>query len=404
MLRPLGPVVVFGSSNFPFAYSVAGGDTASAFAAGCPVIVKAHPAHPGTSELVGRLVVSAVKECGLPEGTFSLLFDGGFAVGQALVRHPLVKAVGFTGSLKGGLSLTDLAAARPEPIPVYAEMGSINPLFILPGALEERSAAIVDGLYASANLGVGQFCTNPGVIVLGRSPQAEQFIRALADKLSVTPAGSMLTAGICANFRKAVEARAGLAGVRTVGAALLSSEALAKDERTEGSGHETAPRRNAVVPVWFETDAATFLGQPALSEEIFGPSSLVVWCRDRAEMMDIARHVGGSLTATLHAGASEARAQGELVDVLAGKAGRVILNGFPTGLEVSHAIVHGGPYPATSDGGRSTSVGTRALVRWTRLVCFQGFADYLLPPELQNANSPGLRRQVNGEWTNAPLS
>jgi NADP-dependent aldehyde dehydrogenase len=214
----------------------------------------------------------------------------------------------------------------------------------------------------------------------------------------------MLTAGICANFRKAVEARAGLAGVRTVGAALLSSEALAKDERTERSGHEAAPRRNAVVPVWFETDAATFLGQPALSEEIFGPSSLVVWCRDRAEMMDIARHVGGSLTATLHAGASEARAQGELVDVLAGKAGRVILNGFPTGLEVSHAIVHGGPYPATSDGGRSTSVGTRALVRWTRLVCFQGFADYLLPPELQNANSPGLRRQVNGEWTNAPLS
>jgi len=393
MLRPLGPAVVFGSSNFPFAYSVAGGDTASAFAAGCPVIVKAHPAHPGTSEMVGRLIVQAVKDGGLPEGTFSLLFDAGFEVGQALVRHPRVKAVGFTGSLRGGRALADLAAARPEPIPVYAEMGSINPLFILPGALDERAAAIIDGLHASATVGVGQFCTNPGVIVLQRSSAAEQFVQALGEKLAATTGATMLTPGICANFRKATKARSQTAGVQTVGAALH------RDALKPGAPLPA----NAAAPVWFETDAATFLHTPALSEEIFGPSSVVVWCPDRAAMLAVARNLEGNLTATLHAGAAEAKEQGELVDVLAGKAGRLILNGYPTGLEVSHAIVHGGPYPATSDGGRSTSVGTRALGRWTRLVCYQGFPDNLLPPELQNANPLGLLRQLNGEWTKDAL-
>jgi NADP-dependent aldehyde dehydrogenase len=396
MLRPLGPVVVFGSSNFPFAYSVAGGDTASAFAAGCPVIVKAHPAHPGTSELVGQLIVEAVTACGLPEGTFSLLFDGGFEIGQALVKHPLVKAVGFTGSLKGGRALADLAAARPEPIPVYAEMGSINPLFILPGALAERAAVMIDGLHASSTVGVGQFCTNPGVIVLQRSPQAEQFVKDLAAKLAGTPPAAMLTAGIWANFRKGVEVRAHVAGVRPVGASLLATGG------SESSRASSLPQ-NSAAPVWFETDAATFLGRHSLSEEIFGPSSLVVWCRDRAGMLEVARHLEGNLTATLHAGAAEAKEQGELIDVLAAKAGRVILNGYPTGLEVSPAIVHGGPYPATSDGGRSTSVGTRALTRWTRLVCFQGFTDDLLPPALQNTNPLGLLRQLNGEWTKAAV-
>lgn len=389
MLRPLGLVVVFGSSNFPFAYSVAGGDTASAFAAGCPVIVKAHPAHPGTSELVGRLILHAVRESGLPEGTFSLLFDAGFEVGQALVQHPAVKAVGFTGSLKGGRALADLAAARPEPIPVYAEMGSVNPVFILPGAIAERSAASVEGLYVSSLVGVGQFCTNPGLIVLQRSPAAEQFVKDLAAKLAATQEGVMLTPGICANFKRNVEARAQLPGVRSVGAAL----------RRNGSGPKAPPTGTFAAPVWFETGAREFLGNHALSEEIFGPSSLVVWCQDAAEMRQVAREVEGSLTATLHAGTAEAKEQGPLVEILAAKAGRLIFNGYPTGLEVSHAIVHGGPYPSTSDGGRSTSVGTRALHRWGRLICYQGFADELLPPELQNANPLGVRRLVNGEWS-----
>ncbi len=380
MLRPLGPVVVFGSSNFPFAYSVAGGDTASAFAAGCPVIVKAHPAHPGTSEWVGRLILEAVREGGLPEGSFSLLFDRGWEVGQALVRHPLVQAVGFTGSLAGGRALLDLAAARPEPIPVYAEMGSINPVFILPGALAERAAALVDGLHASATAGVGQFCTNPGLIVLLRTAAGEQFIHDLGAKLAATPAGAMLTPGMRAHFRGRVDARARTGGVRSLARAEVP-----------------ALPATAAAPEWFETDAATFRQHPELAEEIFGPSSLVVWCRDQAELVAVARHLPGSLTATLQAGAAEAGAPGELLELLAAKAGRLVLNGFPTGVEVSAAMVHGGPYPATGDGGRSTSVGTRALARWARPVCYQGFPDAWLPPELQSANPLGLRRMVNGE-------
>lgn len=383
MRRPLGPVVVFGSSNFPFAYSVAGGDTASAFAAGCPVIVKAHPAHPGTSELVGRLVLHAVRAGGLPEGTFSLLFDAGFAVGQALVRHPRVKAVGFTGSLKGGRALADLAAARPEPIPVYAEMGSVNPVFILPGALAERSAAIVEGLHGSATLGVGQFCTNPGLVVLERTPAAEAFVQALATKLAATPEAPMLTPGIRRAFLAGTTTRAQQPGVQVVAEA-----------RSAGPG--------AAAPVWFATEAKYFLGNHVLSQEIFGPSSLVIWCEHQAEVLAVARALEGSLTATVHAAAAEAPAVRELAAVLAERAGRVILNGYPTGLEVSPAIVHGGPYPSTSDGGRSTSVGTRALERWARLVCYQNFADDLLPPELQDANPLGLRRLVDGVWTDGP--
>ena len=379
ILRPLGPVVVFGSSNFPFAYSVAGGDTASAFAAGCPVIVKAHPAHPGTSEMVGRLIIHAVRDCGLPEGTFSLLFDAGFKVGQALVQHPAVKAVGFTGSVKGGRALTDLAATRPEPIPVYAEMGSVNPVFILPGAIAERAAGLVEGLYASSMVGVGQFCTNPGLIVLQRSPAAEQFIKGLAARLTATLESVMLTPGIRKNFVANTTARAHQPGVKVL---------------AQGN----AVSMCSAAPVWFETGAQEFLGNQALSEEIFGPSSLVVWCKDRTEMLAVAHELEGSLTATVHAGAAEATVQGPLVDILAVKAGRLIFNGYPTGLEVSPAIVHGGPYPATSDGGRSTSVGTRALNRWARLICYQSFADELLPPELQNGNPLGLKRLVNGEW------
>ena len=384
MLRPLGPVVVFGSSNFPFAYSVAGGDTASALAAGCPVIVKAHPAHPGTSEMVGRLILHAVREAGLPEGTFSLLFDAGFEVGQALVRHPGVKAVGFTGSLKGGRALADLAAARPEPIPVYAEMGSINPVVLLPGAIAGRAAALVEGLHASAMLGVGQFCTNPGLILLPRTPAAQQLVRDLAARLAATPEGTMLTPGIRRNFAALTEERARQPGVRVL-----------------AGGTAQAPC--GAAPVWFETGAQEFITNPTLGEEIFGPSSLVVWCADRAEMLAVARQLEGSLTATVHATPEESAETREVVEILAAKAGRLVLDGYPTGVEVSHAMVHGGPYPATSDGGRSTSVGTRALARWARLVCYQNFRDDLLPPELRNANPLGLRRLVNGEWATAPL-
>jgi NADP-dependent aldehyde dehydrogenase len=384
LYRPLGPVVVFGSSNFPFAYSVAGGDTASAFAVGCPVIVKAHPAHPGTSELVGRLVLHAVRDCGLPEGTFSLLFDAGFEVGQALVKHPLIKAAGFTGSVKGGRALTDLGAARPEPIPVYAEMGSVNPVFILPGALAERAAGLVEGLYASAMAGVGQFCTNPGVIILQKSPAAEQFVRDLAARLNATLEGVMLTPGIRKTFVANTTARAQQPGVKVL---------------AQGN----AVSMCSAAPVWFETTALDFLGNHALTEEIFGPSSLVIWCNDAAEMLKIAAHVEGSLTATLHVDAAEAKDQRELIDVLTTKAGRLVLNGYPTGVEVSPAMVHGGPYPATSDGGRTTSVGTRALGRWARPICYQGFPDDLLPAELQNANPLAIWRLVNGELTKAPV-
>lgn len=384
LLRPLGPVVVFGSSNFPFAYSVAGGDTASAFAVGCPVIVKAHPAHPGTSELVGRLILHAVRDCGLPEGTFSLLFDAGFEVGQVLVNHPLVKAAGFTGSVKGGRALTDLAAARPEPIPVYAEMGSINPVFILPGAIAERADALAITLHESATLEVGQLCTNPGLVVLQRSPAAEDFVRALAGKLANTAEGVMLTPGIAKAYAGHTAARARQTGIKT----------LVQGNTTTACG---------AAPMWFETTAIDFLANRALSEEIFGPSSLVVWCRDRAELLKVAGEIEGSLTAALHTGAEETHAQSDLVDILSGRVGRIILNGPTTGVEVSHAIVHGGPYPSTSDGGRTSSVGTRALARWARPVCYQNFSGLLLPAELQDDNPLGIHRLVDGVLTTAAV-
>jgi alpha-ketoglutaric semialdehyde dehydrogenase len=347
------------------------------------VIVKAHPAHPGTSEMVGRLILHAVRDCGLPEGTFSLLFDAGFGVGQTLVRHPLVKAVGFTGSLKGGRALADLAAARPEPIPVYAEMGSINPVFILPGALAERAGEIATGLLASATQEVGQLCTNPGLIVMIRSPEAQAFVQTLTNGLRATPAAPMLTPGMAKAFAALTAARSRQPGVKPLVA---------------GAANE-----GGAAPHWFETDALGFLGNPALSEEIFGPSALVVWCRDHAQMLEVAARLEGSLAVAVHAGAAETAAQADLVEVLATRAGRVVFNGYTTGVEVNHAIVHGGPYPSTSDGGRSTSVGTRALQRWGRLVCYQNSPPALLPPELQDANPRGILRLVDGRFTDAKL-
>ena len=379
MLVPMGPVAVFGASNFPLAYSVAGGDTASALAAGCPVIVKAHPAHPGTSELVANVVVQAAQECGAPEGVFSMLFDAGFEVGASLVTHSLVKAVGFTGSRRGGRTLMDLAAARPEPIPVYAEMSSINPVFILGGALKERAEEIAAGLHNSVTQGVGQFCTNPGLVFVEAG--ADKFLVKLENLMAGTAPGTMLTAGICSAYHAGVAAFAKTPGVRRAATVNVKDDAA-------------KTRAGAAL---FVTDAAIFLANHNLMNEVFGPSTLVVECASREQMLEAARRLEGQLTATVHANVEELAGRHDLIEVLVTKAGRLVYNGFPTGVEVTHAMTHGGPYPATADG-RSTSVGTRAIERFLRPVSFQNYPDVLLPAELQETNPLKIRRLVDGEY------
>lgn len=373
MLRPLGPVAVFGASNFPLAFSVAGGDTASALAAGCPVIAKAHPAHPGTSELAGIAIQSACRDTGAPDGTFSLLFDQGFAVGVALVQHPSIKAVGFTGSRRGGTALVEAAARRADPIPVYAEMGSVNPVVILPGAMRARGAAIAAGLQGSVTLGVGQFCTNPGLVFIERSAESDAFLDDLEARMDGCAAGVMLTGPIGAAYRD--------------GAALLRT--------TAGVSTRSARGAEAGVAALFVTDARTLIREPRVRAELFGPSTVVVQCAGRRELLDAIATLEGQLTATVHADAGEL--DHELLALLESKAGRLVVNGFPTGVEVSHAMVHGGPWPATSDG-RSTSVGTRAIERFTRPVCYQDVPDDLLPPELRESNPLAIHRLVDGEW------
>jgi len=379
MLRPLGTVAVFGSSNFPLAFSVAGGDTASALAAGCPVVVKAHPAHPGTSELSGLAVQAAVQACGLPEGVFSLLFDAGYEIGQALVRHPAIRAAGFTGSRKGGKSLVEAAAARPEPIPVYAEMSSINPVFVLPQALRLRAAEIAAGLHASVTLGVGQFCTNPGLIVVEAGEAAQGLLRDLKQRLASTPAAIMLTAGICAAYSSGVDKFAGVARVRQL------------------AGFPAEAPSGKAAAALFLTTAPTFLAHPDLMDEVFGPSTLVVQYDSREELLALAGALEGQLTATVHGIGAEMNDYRDLLAILETKAGRLICNGYPTGVEVCHAMVHGGPYPATSDG-RSTSVGTRAIRRFARPVCFQDFPDEMLPDALKETGAAGIWRLVDGRW------
>ena len=372
LLRPIGPVVVFGASNFPLAYSVAGGDTASALAAGCPVIVKAHAAHPGLSEIVGTLIQQAVSEAGGPEGIFSLLFDDDYEVGVSLVKNPLVKAVGFTGSRRGGRALMDLAAARTEPIPVFAEMSSVNPVFMLPEILKQKPGELAAGLHASVTLGVGQFCTNPGLVFVESGESAKIFLQHLEKLVCATPPGIMLTAGICAAYQAGLEKFASTPGVWQAQAA---------------AGQTSASL--------FVTAAKIFLQTPALMDEIFGPSTLVVECASRAEMLAAAKKLEGQLTATIHALPEELSDHRELLALLETKAGRLVFNGFPTGVEVSHAMTHGGPYPATSDG-RSTSVGTRAIERFLRPISFQNFPDAALPNELREVNPLGIWRLVDG--------
>ena len=386
MLRPLGPVAIFGASNFPLAFSVAGGDTASALAAGNPVVVKAHPAHPGTSELVGRAIQQSIRESGLPEGMFSLLFDAGTKVGIELVKHPQTKAVGFTGSRAGGRALMDLAAARPQPIPFFAEMGSTNPLFILPGALRERGDAIAAGLHTSFTLGAGQFCTKPGMVFLPESAESQAFAKKMAQLVSGSASFHLLSRGICSTFGSAIEKR------KSGAAAKLIAEASAVAETSGGF---------AAQPALFETDAATFM-KTHLQDEIFGPTTLLVHHSERQQILQIAHSLEGHLTATIHGTEQDLKEFADLIAILETKVGRIIFNGFPTGLEVTHAIVHGGPYPATSDG-RSTSVGSAAIFRFARPVCYQGFPDEALPPELKNANPLGIWRMLDGEMSRAAV-
>ena len=380
LLAPLGPVVVFSSSNFPLAFSVAGGDTAAALAAGCPVIVKPHHGHPGTSELVGLAVQQAARECGAPDGVFSMLYGAGREVGIALVKHPLVSAVGFTGSRSGGRALMDAAAARPTPIPVYAEMGSINPVFLLPGALQQNAETVASGLQASVTLGVGQFCTNPGLVFAENNSVTDAFLSQLQALMASTPAGTMLTAGLCAAYRKGVERFAAASGVR----------------RAAGGGAGSAGGNAQADAALFVTSGETFLNNRGLMDEVFGPSTLVVQCGSREQMLQAARALEGQLTATVHGTSEDLAANRELISILETKAGRLIFNGFPTGVEVCHAMTHGGPYPATADG-RSTSVGTRAIERFARPVCYQNFPDAALPDELKDSNPLGIWRLVDGQ-------
>lgn len=386
MLVPLGPVAVFGASNFPLAFSVAGGDTASALAAGCPVVVKAHPAHPGTSELVGRAIEHAAVARRLPHGVFSLLHGASPAVGQALVDHPAIRAVAFTGSQRGGRALFDAAARRNVPIPVYAEMGSQNPVFLLPQALRERGEAIARGLATSVTLGSGQFCTNPGLVVLRRSPETDEFLAALGAALASSPTGTFVHAGLQSAYEEGVRELAAVSGV----AVLVRGGAPGPHKAT------------AAHPMLLTADAAAWAETPRLAEEIFGPATLAILCDHDDDVLSVARHLPGQLTASIHMSAGEALTAAPLLAILEAKAGRVIVNGFPTGVEVTHAMHHGGPYPAATDS-RATSVGTTAILRFARPVCFQDVPPALLPEELRDENPRRLWRRIDGRLTQEAL-
>jgi alpha-ketoglutaric semialdehyde dehydrogenase len=380
MLIPLGPVIVFGASNFPLAYSVAGGDTASALAAGNPVVVKAHPAHPGTSELVARAIQTAVDATGMPSGVFSMVHGVSHEIGLRLVRHPAARAVGFTGSLKAGRALFDAAAARPEPIPVYAEMGSTNPVFVLPGALRMKGGMIAEGLIQSVSMGVGQFCTNPG-LVFGQGDEHWSAFVAKAGQLAATvPPGTMLHQGIGQSFNEGTQHFQRIPGVSVAG---KSSAETGKDR---------------VSTFVFTADARTFQQQAALREELFGPATVLVNCQSAQELEEIARSLPGQLTATIHGTEADLAEHQNLVAILREKAGRLLFNQFSTGVEVCPSMQHGGPYPATTDS-RSTSVGTAAIKRFARPVCFQNFPEAALPPDLKSKNSRNLWRLIDNQWT-----
>jgi alpha-ketoglutaric semialdehyde dehydrogenase len=380
MMKGIGPVAVFGASNFPFAFSTLGGDTASALAAGSPVIVKGHPAHPATSELFAHAINNAAQKCGVPKGVFSLLQGIGNELGAGLVKHPGIQAVGFTGSEAGGRALMDIAAARPDPIPVFAEMGSINPLFIGPNTLAAQADGIAAGLSGSVCMGTGQFCTSPGLAV---SVANQAFETALKNKLSEAPRGYLLNPQIAASLQKGLKRLNDHPHVEWLNEADFEKDSM------------TPP--NAV----FKTSAQHFLADASLSEEVFGPVTLYVVCDDETQILEIARNLNGNLTASIHADEDPDLAV-ELNSVLEQKVGRVIFNSYPTGVEVCPSQQHGGPYPASSVS-TSTSVGVGAITRFARFVSYQGCPDRLLPDALKNGNPLGIYRQVNGQLTTASI-
>ncbi|MCE7027074.1 aldehyde dehydrogenase (NADP(+)) [Jiella avicenniae] len=360
--RPIGPVAVFGASNFPLAFSTAGGDTAAALAAGCPVVVKGHGAHPGTGEIVAQAIDAAIKKHGLHPGVFSLVQGGKRDVGEALVTHPLIKAVGFTGSLRGGRALFDLCARRPEPIPFFGELGSVNPMFLMPEAVKARGEAIGKGWAGSLTMGAGQFCTNPGIAIVVDGEGADAFVEAAVAAAKDVAKQAMLTEGIAEAYRK------GAARIEsTPGVTALTGEANATRHAS---------------PYVFETTGEVFAKDETLTEEVFGPLGIVVRVKDVAEMEKLAKGLDGQLTVTLHMDAGDADAASKLLPLLERKAGRILANGFPTGVEVADAMVHGGPYPASTNFG-ATSVGTLSIRRFLRPVCYQGIPEAILPADLK---------------------
>lgn len=377
LLQALGPVAVFGASNFPLAYSVAGGDTASALAAGCPVVVKGHPAHPGTSELVGRVIHEAVRSLGLPAGTFSLLHGRSEATGGRLVLHPAIAAVGFTGSHRGGRALFDLAAGRPEPIPVFAEMGSMNPVVVLPRAMAARGAQIAEQLAASAVLAMGQFCTSPGLVLSLPGAGAEAFAGVLRTKFGAASAGPAVHPSIRSGYERAL------------------GEVQRLPVVVETSGTGTSGAATAICPTLLSASAEAMQQHPRLRTEIYGPAVLAVGCASREELLAIAQSLHGHLTATVHGDGEDFAEFADLLAVLRSKVGRLIANGVPTGVEVCPSMVHGGPYPAATDA-RFSAVGTTSIQRWVRPVCWQDWPQDLLPPELRDDNPRGIRRMVDG--------
>lgn len=380
MQIPLGPVAVFGASNFPLAFSVAGGDTAAALAAGCPVVCKAHPAHPHTSHLAATAIKQAAQETQMPEGVFSLLQGATIETGQALARHPQLRAIAFTGSFAGGKALYETASRRPVPIPVYAEMGSVNPVFVLPGILKENGEALAAQYLQSLTQGVGQFCTNPGVLIT--TGNADSFKAALQRGMEALSPGCMLTPGILSAYQK------GLQHLNSLGARALA-------QATEAPGKAAA--------VLLQADLQQVQDNPGMLHEVFGPAGLLVSAVNVAEMYAFAEQLEGQLTATIHGTPADLEAHAGLVDILREKAGRLLVNGFPTGVAVNHAMVHGGPWPATTPAA-GTSVGTGAIYRFTRPVCFQDFPEGLLPEQLRNENPQNIWRLANGQWTRDALT
>jgi NADP-dependent aldehyde dehydrogenase len=371
----LGPVAVFGASNFPLAFSTAGGDTASALAAGCPVVFKAHSGHMATAELVADALIRAAEKTGMPAGVFNMIYGGG--VGEALVKHPAIQAVGFTGSLKGGRALCDMAAARPQPIPVFAEMSSINPVIVLPQALEARAESVARDLTASVVQGCGQFCTNPGLVIGIRSPQFSAFVQQVAGFIGDQPAQTMLNAGTLSSYGQGLQKLLAHPGIEHLAGAVQQG--------------------NQAQPQLFKADVSLLIdGDEVLQEEVFGPTTVFVEVADQAQLSAALNGLHGQLTATIIGEPADFEQFGELTALLEQKVGRILLNGYPTGVEVCDSMVHGGPYPATSDA-RGTSVGTLAIDRFLRPVCFQNYPDNLLPEPLKNANPLSIQRLVDGQ-------